>query len=127
MFQNISRDFVEEQEELNNENLDKKEKILNALKSIFSKENIIIYVLGIFLSIASFGTNLNLAPFGIAMITATLSNCKPIGILSLIVIISNFIKFGPQSGLNTIFTLLLLILTMVVKMPKYEEKRRREK
>ena len=123
MFQNISRDFVEEQDEITDVNLSKKEKIIEILKKVFSKENIIMYALGIFLSIASFGENLNLAPFGIALIVAYLSNCKPIGILSIIVIIINFIRFGPQNGLNIIFVLLLLLLTMIVKMPKYEEEK----
>lgn len=123
MFQNISKDFIEEQEELEKNSISKKQAIWEVLKKIFSKKNIIIYVIGIMVSQVSFGGNNAITPFGVAFIVAMLSNCMPIGVLSIAVTISTLIRFGPQNGLNVIFAILLILGSIVIKAPKYEEKK----
>ena len=121
MFQNISKDFVEEQDEIGNGNLNKKQTLKEILKKVFSKKNIILYLIGILVSQVSFGGNTLVTPFGIAFIVAMLSNCIPIGILSILVTITTFIKFGPSNGLNVILAILLIMGSMMIKAPKFSE------
>lgn len=120
MFQNISRDFVEEQESVN---LNKKQTLKDVLKRLFSKKNIVLYAIGILVSLVSFGGNTFVTPFGIAFVVAMLSNCVPIGILSITVTIATFVKFGPQNGLNVILAILLILASMIIKAPKYSEEK----
>lgn len=120
MFQNISKDFEENQYE--DIELNRKEQIKETLKRYFSKKMIILYVLSFMVSLVSFGENKEIAPFGIAIVIAILSNCIPIGIVTILMAIATFISFGSGNALNSILTILLLIVTILIKGPKYEEK-----
>lgn len=122
MFQNISKDFEEErninkEDVANNKNL----KIKEVLKKIFSKQMIILYIVSFLLSLVGFESEQNLAPFGIAILVATLANCRPIGITSLLVVIGNSITHGAHSTLNLLLTLLLVFVSILIKSPKYNE------
>lgn len=121
MFQNISKDYTEEQEEIEDVKLNKKQTIKEILKKVFTKKNIILYIVSIMVSLVGFGENNEIAPFGIAILVAVLSNCIPIGILCILVLIGNYISFGAQSSLNLILTMLVLVLSITIKSPKYQE------
>lgn len=119
MFQNIAKDFEENQYE--DAELNKKESITEILKKCFSKKNCILYILAFMLSFVGIGANKELASFGIAILVACLSTCIPIGILSVIVIIGTFLSFGGPNTLNLIMTMLLVLVSILIKSPKYEE------
>lgn len=119
MFQNIAKDFEENQNLYEDVELNKKEKMKEVLKKWFSKQMIILYVVSFLLSFVSFGLNQDLAPFGIAIIVAILSSCVPIGIVSVLVCIGTAIKFGGSSTLNLLLTLLLVFVSILIKAPKY--------
>ena len=121
MFQNISKDFEEEKNSYNNYETNKKEGLKETLKKSFSKQMVILYIVSFMLSTVSFQTNKDLAPFGIAILVAILSNCMPIGIVSTIVIITTAFIFGGQSALNLLLILLLVFLSILVRSPKYDE------
>ena len=121
MFQNIAKDFnQEEQSELADERKEQKRIIF---KKLFTKKQIILYVVAFLLSIVGLGTNEEIAPFGIALLIAILSNCMPIGIVSLVVIIGNFISAGAQGALTTIGILFFVLASVLIKAPKYTEAR----
>ena len=119
MFQNIAKDFEENQNLYEDVELNKKEKMKEVLKKWFSKQMIILYVVSFLLSFVSFGLNQDLAPFGIAIIVAILSSCVPIGIVSVLVVIGTAIKFGGSATLNLLLTLLLVFVSILIKAPKY--------
>jgi len=119
MFQNISKDFTQEQ--IEDVELNKKQTIKAILKKCFSKQNVILYVICTMLSLEGFGENGEIAPFGIAILVAALSNCIPIGILCILVTIGTFVSFGASSTLNTLLIMLTLILTVTMKGPKFQE------
>ena len=104
MFQNI----VEEKEDYIQEeiNIDKKEKIKNILKKLFTIQNILVYILSFMLSIVS-GIN-GMAPFGLAIFAAALSNAIPAGIIYFLTLIGTFIGFG-RTRSTYIFTNLICI------------------
>lgn len=121
MFQNIARDFEENQNLYEDVELNRKEKILEVLRKCFTKKMVILYVLSFLLSFVSFGINKDLAPFGIAIIAAILSNCIPIGIVSILVVIGTGLSSGMSSVLNLLLTLLILFVSILFRSPKYEE------
>ena len=121
MFQNIARNFEDNQDFYEDVELNKKTKIVEVLKKCFSKQMTILYVLSFALSFVSFQTNKDLAPFGIAILLATLSNCKPIGILSIFVVIGTAIAFGGGATLNLLAILLLVFASILIRSPKYNE------
>ena len=76
MFQNI--DLEEEQKEVVEEEttINKKEKTKQILKKLFTKQNILMYVISFMLSMVS---SINgMAPFGLAIFAAALSNALPV-------------------------------------------------
>ena len=121
MFQNIAKDFEEKQNSYEDVELNKKSRIKDVLKKILNKQMILLYIVSLLLSFVSFGINKELAPFGIAIIIAILSNCIPIGIVSVFVVIGTSISFGASDTLNLLLTLLLVFVSILIKSPKYEE------
>ena len=121
MFQNIARDFEENQNSYEDVEFNKKTRVKDMLKKCFSKQMTIIYILSFLLSFVSFGIDKELAPFGIAILVAILSNCLPIGIVSILVIIGTSISFGASNTLDLLLTLLLVFVSVLIKSPKYDE------
>ena len=64
----------------------KQSKIKLILKNIFTKQNILMYIISFMLSMVSCG-NENIAPFGLAMFAAICSNSIPMGIVYILMII----------------------------------------
>ena len=105
MFQNIVEEKEEDyvQAEIN---IDKKEKIKNILKKLFTIQNILVYILSFMLSMVS-GIN-GMAPFGLAIFAAALSNAIPAGIIYILTLIGTLIGFG-RTRCTHIFTNIICI------------------
>lgn len=125
MFQNIARDFDEEEQNQNEdvEYQSGKKSFVEVVKRTFTKQNIILYILTFLVSMAGIGEQKELAPFGIAILVAILGNGIPIGVATILVIIGNTIAFGGTSTLNFVLTLFILIISMLVKPVTYEPDR----
>lgn len=123
MFQNIV-DNIEENTE--NAQEPKTNKIKLFLKSAFTKQNIIMYIISFMLSMVSIGND-NLAPFGLAMFAAICSNGIPMGIAYLLMIIGTFIGFGPTGAISFIATTLIFVAMIMIFKPSYEEEFENEK
>lgn len=121
MFQNIARDFEENKNTYEDVELNKKKRIKEVLRKCFTKQMILLYIVSFLLSFVSFGINEDLAPFGIAIIVAILSNCIPIGIVSILVMVGTSISFGGSTTLNLLLTLFLVFVSILIKSPKYVE------
>lgn len=124
MFQNIEKDFDETQndfeENFDNE-LNKKNNIKEILKNIFSKQKIILYIVAFMVSLVSFGTNKELAPFGIAMLAAVLSNSIPVALVFALIGVGNTVSFGINNTLSYILISLMLLVSLLIKPAKYHE------
>lgn len=125
MFQNITKDFENNQSFYEDVKFKNKNQIKNVLIRIFSKQNIILYFVCFFVSMIKFnlgGENF-LSVFGLAMLASALSNCVPIGIIFLVCGAGTFIGFGLDGLLTYIFSsIVLLILTSIRKPIIREEK-----
>ena len=121
MFQNIAKDFNTNKEVQEDVEFNKGSKIKETLKKCFSKQTTILYIVAFLLSMVSFSSNQELSPFGIAILIAILSNCMPIGIVSVFVITGTAISFGGQTTLNLLLTLLLVFFSILIRSPKYDE------
>ncbi len=91
MFQNIAD--VEKEQTISQKEVivDKKEDIKNILIKLFTKQNILVYILSFMLSMVS-GIN-DMAPFGLAIFAAALSNNLPTGVIYILTLIGTAIGF----------------------------------
>lgn len=121
MFQNIERNFEENQNNFENLEFNKKNTIKEILKKSFTKQKVILYIISFMISQVTFGDNKELAPFGIAMLASIMSNSIPVGISFIIIGIGNFISFGVSSTLSYVLTTLMLLFSILIKPPKYDE------
>lgn len=100
MFQNIID--VEKEESVQNETqTDKKGNIKNILKKLFTKQNILVYILSFMLSMVS-GIN-GMAPFGLAIFAAALSNAIPTGVIYILTLIRNNNRLWHTRSFNIYF------------------------
>ncbi|MFR2533999.1 MAG: SpoIIE family protein phosphatase [Clostridia bacterium] len=120
MFQNIARDFDDEQNQNEDVEFHRKRTIKEVIQNCFTKQAIIVYVLSFMLSLVGFGKDSSIAPFGIAMLAAILGNGIPIGISTILVGIGTFLSYGGNSTLNLLLIVLLLTFSILIKAPKYQ-------
>lgn len=122
MFQNISK---ESEQEFNEEiKVNKKEEVKEIFKKLFTKQNIILYIITFMVSMVNISSDnvmFSITPFGIVIIAAALSSNMPVGIMYVISLISTFIKFGPNSLLTYILTTLVFFVTILIKRPKIQD------
>ena len=118
MFQNFSQnqeDIYEEEIADNGYNTR-----ANRLKTIFSVQNIAIYILAFMISRIGFGDNL--LPFGIAFFAACCSNLVPSAVIFSIIGLATGITFGKEALLTYILTSLIFIGLMLIRKPAKHEK-----
>ena len=98
MFQNISKDFHEDENLNEDVKLYKREEVKTALKRIFAKENIFMYVICFLISMVKFrlDSNISLSVFSIAILAACMSNGIPIGVIYLLCGVRNIYWNGKK-------------------------------
>ena len=123
MFQNIAKDFKKNQSQNEDVKLYKIEEIKELVKKFFVKKNLLLYVIALMISMVSFGGNssLGLAPFGLAIVAATLSNCIPIGFIYVITCIGTFIGFGTDGLINYIITSIVFFISLFVLKTRIQD------
>lgn len=122
MFQNIARDFAENQNE--DIKLNKKENIREMIKSLLTKQNIILYIITFMISMVGISSNnliFSIVPFGLAFIAAILGNGQAIGIPYLISLVGTFIKFGMNQFLTYFLTSLVFFVLVLMIRPRIQE------
>ncbi len=131
MFQNLSKDaeevFDEDVEFYSDEQTEIKEnKIKDFLKNSFSLQNIIVYVISFMLSLVGGANNAlftSTAPFGFAIIAATMGAKIPTAIVCILAFLGTAIKFGWSGALFYILTLLVFVAFILIKRPEEQEER----
>lgn len=122
MFQNISRDSSNDQNEYGVDN--KKVVIKDVLKRLFAKQNIVLYTIAFMISMVGFEEGslmFSFAPFGLALIGGALSNNRPIGIMYILSLIGTFISFGFNDLLVYFITSLLFFVLVLLIRPRIQE------
>lgn len=119
MFQNINEDTID------TEKRNIKTKDVNILLNIFAKENIPLYIVSFMLSLVGVGGEFSI--FSVSMLGACFASSVPaIGII-IVSLIGNFIKFGVGGALSYLLTALVVVVSMFILKPNYNEKERNEK
>jgi len=113
MFQNISRDYTEEKEI----NIKSKNNIKEIIKSVIKGQSIFLYIFSLMLSCVD-GIGLNYSIFAVAIFAATISNSIPVGVLFVLTMIGNLIKFQTSGLLSYLFTIAILVTTILMFKPK---------
>lgn len=121
MFQNINENTIN----IKNKNIgDDKEKI-NVLSNIFSKNNVLLYIVSFMLSLV--GLNGEFSIFSVSMLGACFASGIPaLGIIA-ISLIGNLIKYGTGGALGYFLTSMAMLVTLFLFKPNYNEQERNEK
>lgn len=119
MFQNLGEQTIE------NVTPKMKDKKINIFSNIFSKEYIILYVISFMTSMV--GLTGEVSPFSLSMIAACFSNSIPLLGIVIVSTIGNAIRFGMEGALSYLLTVLVMVATLFVLKPKYNEEERNEK
>ena len=120
MFQNLNESTID----LKRMEDEEKSK-LNIFSKVFSKENIVIYVVAFMLSFVSLGGDFSI--FSVSLLGACLAFSIPaLGIL-VISLIGNLLKFGVGGAVEYLLTALVMIATLFIIKPHYNEQERNEK
>ena len=115
MLQNISKELGYEERSLNKES---KREFYEASKKIFTKQNIVIYLLTILISMVGLGEDALIAPFGIALTAACISAGMPLVMVYVSSLIGTTIKFGFNGLLIYVVASLIVLLLSIVSKPK---------
>lgn len=122
MFQNINESTIDNQ---SYEEEKKEKNKIDIFSNVFSIKNIPIYAISLMISMV--GITGELSPFSISMLGACISNSVPLLGIVAFAIVGNAIKFGISGALAYILTALVLIVTMYIIKPKYNDDERNEK
>ena len=112
MFQNISEDYKQN----NEEEIEQKDSIKEILQKFLTKQNIVLYIISFMISMVSFDENIY--PFGLAILAATCSINAPVGIVFVLTSLGTLIGLGPLSLLIYIITAIIFITLVLVFKPQ---------
>ena len=118
MFQNISEDTIGiEKEEKTNK--------INIFSNVFAKENVAIYLISFLLSLVSLNGEFSI--FSLSILGAGIGASIPVLGILIVSLIGNLIKFGINGFLEYLITALIMIVSLFIIKPRYNEKERNEK
>lgn len=120
MFQNINEDTIEIKNKA-----EKAKRNVNIFSNVLTKENLAIYVVAFMMSLVGIGGDFSI--FSISVLGACFASSVPaLGVVA-VSLLGNFIKFGVGGGLGYFLTTLVLIITLFIFKPRYNEEERNEK
>ena len=124
MFQNIERGFNRQENQKKDVRLFRIAELKELGMKFFTKQNILLYIVTVMISMVSFGGSsaLGLAPFALSIVAATLSNAIPIGVVYILSCIGTYVGFGANGLLNYIITSAVFFASLfILKTRIYEE------
>ena len=109
-----------------NENVIRKENSkLNVFSNVFAIKNVVLYIISFMLSMVGLGGEFSV--FSISMLGACLASSVPVLGIILVSLIGNLVKYGVGGALGYFLTALVLVATLFIIKPIYNEKERNEK
>ena len=121
MFQNINEDTIN----IENENINNKNSKIKIFSNVFAKKYIVLYIVSFMLSMV--GVSAEFSIFSISMLGACFASSVPLLGIVLVSLIGNGIKFGIGGALEYFLTALVMIVTLFILKPRYNEEERNEK
>lgn len=109
----------------NNYNKGKFEIFNSIIGQVFTKQNVILYLISFMMSMVSVGDGI--APFSMAIFAAACSNLIPVACIYFFSMIGTAIRFGSIGALNYLLTSLLFIAMVLIFKPWYEEEYNNER
>lgn len=119
MFQNIEESTININEQ------DVQNKKMNIFSNLLAKENIVLYIISFMISQVGLGGDFSI--FSISLLAACFSNSVPALGIAIASLIGNGIKYGVGGALGYFLTALVLVVTLFIFKPKYNEQERNEK
>lgn len=116
MFQNINESTMSNTQYKSKENEKRK---IDLLTNVFAIKNIPIYIISLMISMV--GITGDISPFSISILGACIVNSVPLLGVVVFGAIGNAIKFGVSGLLSYILTALVLIATMFLIKPRYND------
>ena len=123
MFQNIDESTIDSNYmPKDNEKTNKK---VNIFSNVFSAQYILIYIISFMISMV--GINGSFAAFGVSMIGAVLGNGIPVLGVLIAGIVGSSISFGIEGALQFLLISLVLVVSIFIFKPRYNEMGKNEK
>lgn len=122
MFQNINENTINREEYVESKNEKKK---IDLFTNVLQIKNVPIYIIS--LMIAMVGITGDISPFSVSILGACIVNSIPLLGVVLFSSIGSCIKFGISGLLEYILTALVLIITMFIIKPRYNDDEKNEK
>jgi len=105
--------------------MEKENSKLNIFSNVLTVKNIVLYIISFLLSMVGLGGEFSV--FSISMLGACLASSIPTLGIIIVSLIGNLIKFGVGGALGYFLTTLVLIATLFIFKPLYNEKEKNEK
>lgn len=122
MFQNINESTIDSEEYRESK---KEKKKIDLFTNVLQIKNIPIYIISLMVSMV--GITGDISPFSISVLGACIVNSVPLLGVVLLSAIGSSIKFGVSGLLQYILTALILIVTMFIIKPRYNDDEKNEK
>lgn len=122
MFQNINENTINREEYVESRSEKKK---IDLFTNVLQIKNVPIYIIS--LMIAMVGITGDISPFSVSILGACIVNSIPLLGVVLFSSIGSCIKFGISGLLEYILTALVLIITMFIIKPRYNDDEKNEK
>ena len=121
MFQNINENTIN----INSKNKRNDNSRVNMFSNVFAKNNIPLYIVSFMLSFVGVGGEFSI--FSISMLGGCIASSVPILGIIIVSLIGNLIKYGVGGALGYFLTALVMIVTLFIFKPMYNEQERNEK
>ena len=123
MFQNIDESTIDSKYVPKDD--EKTNKKVNIFLNVFSAQYILIYIISFMISMV--GINGSFAAFGVSMIGAVLGNGIPVLGVLIAGIVGSSISFGIEGALQFLLISLVLVVSIFIFKPRYNEMGKNEK
>ena len=120
MFQNISEDTINIDDESTRDNKQR----VNIFANVFTKNNIVLYIVSFMLSLV--GLTGEFSVFSVSMLGACFASSVPALGIVLASLLGNLIRYGVGGALGYFITALIMIVTLFLIKPVYNEQERNE-
>lgn len=122
MFQNINDSTIDSTDYKENK---KEKKRIDLFTNVFAINNIPIYIISFMISMV--GISGEFTPFSVSILGACIANSIPVLGVVISSVIGTSIRFGINGALSYILMALVLIVTMFIIKPKYNDDEKNEK
>ena len=124
MFQNINENVINDEKYINQDNKRDNKKI-NLLSNVFSLRYVLIYIVSLMISMVGIGEQF--APFGMSFLAASIGNSIPILGVLLMTLIGTIVRFGVETALMYLLMSLVMVFSIFVLKPRYNDDEKNEK